>query len=228
MGVASLWAVSESKTGISQAGPSRRPGRDGRDATHRGEPQGERTPCPPVQVRRPRRAPGRLSEPPGGRQNACTRLWGRNSAIPGWRQDGPARAPAGESPGEKYPLRAPRAGPTAPQRSRTSQTTGRAAKRLYAALRAKPGHPSRRPGWAGAGTGGAGADPPGSSPRPPPCRPDGPPLLPHVHRAPGGQQNARTRLWEQNRDIQTAGAAQKKAVRQPRSEPRPAGRAGPG
>ena len=122
MGLASLWAVSESKTGISQAGPRRYPGGTG------------------------------------------------------------AAPPTGESPrGNALPA-PPCAGPTAPQGSRTSQTTGRAAKRLYAALRAKPGHPSRRPGWAGAGTGGAGADPPGSSPRPPPCRPDGPPLLPHVHR----------------------------------------------
>ena len=77
---------SESKTGISQAGPSRRLGRDRRGATGRGEP-GEKHPL----------------------RALC-------------RPDGPAALPD------------------------VQNTTGRAAKRLYAPLRAKQGHPGRRPG----------------------------------------------------------------------------------
>ena len=61
------------------------------------------------------------------------------------------------------------------------------------------------------------------------CGPDGPAALPDVQKhPPGGRQKACTRLWERNRDIQTAGAALGKPVRQPRPEHIPASRAGSG
>ena len=100
---------------------------------------------------------------------------------------------------------------------------------MYAALRAKPGHPSRRPGWNRRGATHSG-EPRGEIPLLRAlCGPDGPAALPDVQKhPPGGRQKACTRLWERNRDIQTAGAALGKPVRQPRPEHIPASRAGSG
>ena len=90
--------------------------------------------------------PADLPDVPKHREAGKKRVRGSESKT-GPSREGTGAAPrAGESPGEKHPLRAPCAGPEAPQTSRTSQT-------------------------------------------------------------PGGRQKACTRLWERNRDIQTAGAA---------------------
>ena len=112
--------------------------------TARGEPPGKRTPCAPLC--RPD-GPADLPDVPNtGRQ--AKSVYAALRAKPGQpsRRPGGSRRGAtgrGSPRGETPLLRAPCAGLTAPQHSRTSKTTGRAAKRLYAALRAKPGHPGK-------------------------------------------------------------------------------------
>ena len=113
----------------------------------------------------------------------------------------------GESPGETPLLRAPRAGLTAPQTSRTSQNREAGKKRVRGSeSKTAPAQqaPGREPGRLHPQ-----GKPPGRNTPParPLCRPRGPADLPDVPKTPGGRQKACTRLWERNRDIQTAGAA---------------------
>ena len=112
---------SESKTGISQAGPSRRSGRDRRGATGRGEP-GEKHPlralCRPDG---PAALPDVQNHREGGKTpvRASESEAGTSRQAPGKvsRQGSARRHRQGRAHGEKHPSCAPRAGLTAPQRS---------------------------------------------------------------------------------------------------------------
>ena len=122
---------SESKAGISREGPaSRRPGID---------PRVKRTPPRPCAgLEAPQTSRNVPNHPEGGKKPAR----GSESKA-GISREGPASRRPGMDPRAKHLLRAPCAGPAAPDRPGTSQSTRRAEKRLYAALGAKQEHPRR-------------------------------------------------------------------------------------
>ena len=81
---------------------------------------------------------------------------------------------------------------------------------MYAALRAKPGHPRRDPAGGQEGTGAApraGESPGRNTPARRLCRPDGPAALPDVQNHREGGKTPVRGSGSESRDIQTAGAA---------------------
>ena len=93
-----------------------------------------------MQAQRPRRPPGR----PNPTRRAAKRLHAPLRAKPG-HPGRDRRRRQGRAPPVKRTPPPTCAGPAAPDRPGTSQTAGRAEKRLYAALRAKQRQPSRCP-----------------------------------------------------------------------------------
>ena len=139
----------------------------------------------------------RTSQSPGGREKSLYAALGAKSGYPGR-----GRSPGRGAPRVKRTPPRPCAGLEAPQTSRTSQSARRTSKRLYAALRAKPGYPGRDRRSAGRGW-----TPRQNTSCEPLCRPGGPGPPRNVPNPPGGPQKACTRLWERNRSTPAGGAS---------------------
>ena len=196
--------------------PGGRPERTGEPPAGDGPPGETHFPAP---LCRPG-GPADLPDVPIGPEGGKKPVRGSESKA-GISQNGPASRRPGIDPRVKRTPPRPCAGPAAPQTSRTPQSARRTSKRLYAALRAKPGYPGRgrSPGRGAPGQ---------STSCEPLCRPSGPGPPGNVPNHPeGGKKPVRGSGSETGASPQGETPARPGASR-PRPEHRPASRAGPG